>query len=140
MDLARRLLARGLEARTGPARAELASEVFTYLHLPIIGGVILCALGVEQAMAHLEQGRIGWVGAVALGVGLATSLLASVVAVWRATGEVLVARAAAAVVVGLLAFTGAWPPVLVLASAAGVLWVLALVEWRSREAASALDG
>jgi hypothetical protein len=45
-----RILEHGLTEHTGAARAELASEVFTYLHLPIVGGVILAALGLEQAM------------------------------------------------------------------------------------------
>lgn len=45
-------LEQALSAEQGQARARLGRDLFTYLHFPIVFGVILTALGVEQAMEH----------------------------------------------------------------------------------------
>jgi low temperature requirement protein LtrA len=67
-------LEHGLEALKGAERARAARDLFTYLHLPIVGGIILAALGIEQALAHLGSGHVGTLGSWALGGGLALSL------------------------------------------------------------------
>ncbi len=133
----------GLAARTGPARAQLGRDVFTYLHLPIVGGVILTALGVEQALAHLGDGHIGVTGAYALGAGVAIHLAASEAAVHRATGILLPARLIlAGLLLVLAAFGDGLDPVLALALVALGLLALAVAE-RSRasvEHAPDVDG
>ncbi|MBT2517229.1 low temperature requirement protein A [Streptomyces sp. ISL-90] len=61
-----------LERRSGAARVVLARDAYTYVHVVIVAGVILAALGVEEAMAHIGAPEpLGWFGASALAAGLA---------------------------------------------------------------------
>ena len=61
-----------LEQRTDASRVVLGMNAYTYLHLAVIAGVILAALGVEEAMAHIGDAEpFGSFGATALGSGLA---------------------------------------------------------------------
>ena len=70
----------------GRQRAHAARDVFTYLHLPIVGGIVIGALGVEQAVAHLEDGHLGALGAWTLCGGLAVSVAAMAAAARRLGG------------------------------------------------------
>lgn len=73
-------------ALRGPARASAAVEAYTYLHLPLVAGIILTALGVEQALAHVEDTRaLGTVASAALFGGPALYLLSSA-AFWHRVG------------------------------------------------------
>lgn len=67
----------------GPARNALARDVFSYLHLPMVAGIVLFALGAKKVMADTE-GSIKTVAAVALLGGVAVYLLAHVAVRWRA--------------------------------------------------------
>jgi low temperature requirement protein LtrA len=61
------------EATRGVQRAAVATDAYTYLHFPILVGIIITALGIEVATSHvreLEHG-IGWFGAIALSGGAA---------------------------------------------------------------------
>lgn len=61
-----------LERRTGPRRVTMASDVYSYTHAAIVAGVIITALGVEQAMAYVAEPKaFGWFGAIALFGGVA---------------------------------------------------------------------
>jgi low temperature requirement protein LtrA len=80
-------LEHGLASLTGAERARAARDVFTYLHLPIVGGIILAALGIEQSLAHLGSGHVGTLGSWALGGGLALSLAGMAVADRRIGGR-----------------------------------------------------
>ncbi|MDM7991324.1 low temperature requirement protein A [Arthrobacter sp. zg-Y877] len=74
-------------ALRGSTRSSAAVVAYTYLHLPLVAGVILTALGVEDALAHLEEGKgLGRVGAFALFVGPAMYLLTSAAFAWRMGG------------------------------------------------------
>ncbi len=121
-----------LERADGVARAKLASDGYTYLHLPIIFGVILTALGVEEVMGHLDEERLGWFGASALASGAALFLAATGVFWLRMSRSVLIARFACAVLVA--AAIPLWAVVPGLLSLAGVLLlvaILAVIEtWR----------
>lgn len=56
----------------GGARARLANEGYSYLHLVVVAGIVLAALGVEGAMAHVGDGEpLGGFAGAALGGGLA---------------------------------------------------------------------
>lgn len=73
-------------ALRGSARSSAAVVAYTYLHLPLVAGIILTALGVEDSLAHVEEGKsLGRVGAFALFGGPALYLLGSV-AFWRRMG------------------------------------------------------
>jgi low temperature requirement protein LtrA len=80
-------LEHGLTALTGAERARAARDTFTYLHLPIVGGIILAALGIEQSVAHLGSRHVGSLGSWALGGGLALSLAGMAVADRRIGGR-----------------------------------------------------
>lgn len=71
-------------SRTVQERARVGRDLFTYLHFPIVFGVILAALGIEQAMDRLEEVHRGATGAFALSSGLALFLIGTYAAAWRA--------------------------------------------------------
>ena len=73
-------------ALRGSARSSAAVEAYTYLHLPLVGGIILAALGVEDALAHVEDSKaLGSLGFFALFAGPALYVL-SIAAFWRRMG------------------------------------------------------
>jgi low temperature requirement protein LtrA len=72
-----------LEQRTDAARVVLARDAYTYVHFVIVAGVILAALGVEEAMARIGDAEpFGWFGAASLASGLATYTAATAI-FWR---------------------------------------------------------
>lgn len=68
---------RKLREARGSARARLARDSYSVLHLPMIAGVVLLALGVKKALEHVEQ-PLDTVPAVALCGGVALYLLAHI--------------------------------------------------------------
>ena len=86
LDLARQL-EHPFGQLVGRERARAARDVFTYLHLPIVGGIVIGALGIEQAVAHLEDGHLGSLGAWTLCGGLAVSVAAMAIAARRLGGH-----------------------------------------------------
>jgi low temperature requirement protein LtrA len=74
---------RRLTQTLGQARNALARDVFSYLHYPIIAGIVLFALGAKKVMAD-TTGPIKTIAAVALLGGVALYLLAHVAIRWRA--------------------------------------------------------
>ena len=54
-----------LAARSGADRTALARDIYTYLHLPMVAGVILFAFAMKVALAHRGD-ELGTVEAVAL--------------------------------------------------------------------------
>jgi len=69
--------------RTGYERTALATDVYTYLHLSLVAGVVIAALGIEQAM-HAIEGlhALELFGAFALGGGVAL-YIAGTAFIWR---------------------------------------------------------
>jgi len=56
---------------TGRERAALARDLYTYLHLPMVAGIVLFALGMKATLAHVEEPlelipAIGMCGGLAL--------------------------------------------------------------------------
>ena len=80
---------------------ELARDAFSYLHLPMVGAIVLVALGMKSTLAHVGD-PLHWETATALVGGAALYLLAHVAFKLRSLGTVSVQRLVAAVV--LLAF------------------------------------
>jgi low temperature requirement protein LtrA len=68
---------RKLREAQGGARARLARDSYSVLHLPMIAGIVLLALGVKKALEHVEQ-PLDTVPAVALCGGVALYLLAHI--------------------------------------------------------------
>jgi low temperature requirement protein LtrA len=61
---------RRLEATSGIERARVARDVYSYLHMPMIAGVVLFALGLKKTIEHVDE-PLATVPAVALCGGLA---------------------------------------------------------------------
>ncbi len=75
-----------LAHRQGSRRAQLAVEGYTYLHLFLIAGVVISALGVEEVIAHVDGAEpLGTFGSVAL-LGGTSLYLAAHAFFWRRTG------------------------------------------------------
>jgi low temperature requirement protein LtrA len=83
------------EAR-GVARNVLARDSFAYLHLPLIAGIQLFALGVEQVVGHVDEELEGPAAAALFG-GVALYLLAHVAVRLRVVGTLNAQRLLVAV-------------------------------------------
>lgn len=113
----------------GTRQAERAAEVFTFGHFPLIAGIIVGALGIEQAMAHLGDEHLGALGGWALAAGLAVVLVGSSAILHRATRQWAAARlAGAAVLLALGAVLTAAAPLVALGIVVTVLVVVCVAE------------
>jgi low temperature requirement protein LtrA len=84
--------------REGVKRTGIATDVYTYLHFPVIAGIVLTALGIETAVGHVADAATpGWFSAVALGGGTALYLAATGFVWLRVSGEWSLPRFAAGV-------------------------------------------
>jgi low temperature requirement protein LtrA len=108
---------RTLVRATGVARNRLARDSFAYLHLPMIAGIELFALGVEQVVGHVDEPLKGEASAALFG-GVALYLLAHVGFRLRLAGRLSVQRAVTAAVCAVCVPLGA--EVDALAALAGV--------------------
>jgi low temperature requirement protein LtrA len=69
--------------KAGVERAGLATDVYTYLHLALVAGIVITALGVEQAMHAIEDFHVlELFGAFALGGGVSL-YIAGTAFIWR---------------------------------------------------------
>jgi low temperature requirement protein LtrA len=71
------LAQRQLEGTSGASRARLARDMYSYLHLPMIVGIVLFALGLKKTIEHVDE-PLATVSAVALCGGLSLYFLAHV--------------------------------------------------------------
>jgi low temperature requirement protein LtrA len=68
----------------GPARAALARDLFSYIHMPMVLGIVLFAFGLKLTLGHVDE-ALGIVPAIGLNGGLAL-YMASHVALRLRTG------------------------------------------------------
>jgi low temperature requirement protein LtrA len=68
------LAQRQLSETSGAARARLARDCYSYLHLPMIAGIVLFALGLKKTIEHVSE-PLATVPAVALCGGLSLYFL-----------------------------------------------------------------
>jgi low temperature requirement protein LtrA len=101
----------------GRERNILARDSYSYLHFPMVAGIVLVAYGLEQTLAHVDE-HLHTVPAFALLGGTALYLLAHVALRLRNAGTVNWQRLVLAVVLVAL-----WPAVLEI----DALWALAAV-------------
>ncbi len=66
-----------LAEATGAERAVLARDLYSYLHLPMVAGIVLFALGLKTTLAHVDT-SLGTIPALGLSGGVALYLLAHV--------------------------------------------------------------
>jgi low temperature requirement protein LtrA len=115
----RRLMqAQGLELH------RLALHAYSYLHLPMVAGIVLFALGLKTTVGHAGE-ALDAVPAVALCGGAALYLLAHIAFLFRTTGRVFRRRTVGAA--GLLALVPAAVAIPALAALALVSAVCSLV-------------
>jgi low temperature requirement protein LtrA len=100
-DVAAILARTRLVQANGAEQARMARDAYSYLHLPMVAGVVLFALGLKTTLAHVGD-ELAIVPAVALCGGTALFLLANVAYLFRTTGRVFRRRTVGAAV--LLAF------------------------------------
>jgi low temperature requirement protein LtrA len=82
-DVVALVAARRLEnAKEGRERNEIARDSFSYLHFPMVAGIVLVALGFKKTLAHVDD-SLDLIPAVALLGGTALYLLAHVAFRWR---------------------------------------------------------
>jgi low temperature requirement protein LtrA len=96
-DLVAPVANRRLGELQGVARNTLARDSFAYLHLPMIAGIELFALGVEQVVGHVDE-ALKLEASLALFGGVALYLLAHVAFRLRNVGTVNWQRLATAIV------------------------------------------
>ncbi|MCS5723460.1 low temperature requirement protein A [Herbiconiux sp. CPCC 203407] len=113
-----------------PSRGRTATTAYTYLHLLLVAGIVLAALGLEVAMAHIEDpDPLGLFGAAALSGGVACYLAGTAAFARRLLGTWNVPRLAIATIfVALTPALSALPPLAALASVVGVLIALFVSE------------
>jgi len=85
-----------LEAREGADRIAFARDVYSYLHLPMVAGIVLFAFAMEATLAHVSD-ELDTIPAFALCAGPALYLLAFVALRLRISRTVGGGRLAAAV-------------------------------------------
>lgn len=123
-----------LAARDERQRAILGADAYSYAHFLIIAGIILTALGIEDAMKHIaETGPLGIFGAAALGAGIATfaagTILFSLLIGERRVFVRVAESAAFLAAIPLLALAA---PLVALTIAAAMMASLAAIEHRRR--------
>src|SRR3712207_4167133 len=134
-DLVMLVAERRLFAAKGEERARLARDPYPYLHLPMVAGIILVALGIKQTLAHVGD-PLGTIPAVALCGGVALYLLGHNAFRLRELGSVSVPRAVVTVLCCALipVAVSILPSLVILAILAGLMCALVAFEtMRSRE-------
>jgi low temperature requirement protein LtrA len=114
----RLMRARGLELH------RLALHAYSYLHLPMVAGIVLFALGLKTTLGHVGE-ALDTVPAVGLCGGAALYLLGHIAFLFRATGRVFRRRTVGAIV--LLALVPAAVAIPALAALALVSALCSLV-------------
>jgi low temperature requirement protein LtrA len=115
----------------GKALNELARDSYSYLHFPMVAGIILAALGLKKTIGHVDD-PLETVPAFALLAGVSLYLLGLVAFRFRHVRSINWRRLALAlVIVALLPAATALPALAILAIVAVLLWILVAVETRS---------
>ena len=118
-------------APAGRERNEIARDSFSYLHFPMVAGIVLIALGVKKSLAHVSD-PLEIEPAVALLGGAATYLLAHVAFRMRNVHRFSPHRVAAAVVCLALVPAAVEMPALVSMSLLAAVLIALIVYERVR--------
>jgi low temperature requirement protein LtrA len=113
---------------TGPTRAALARDAYSYLHLPMVGGIVLFAFGLKTTLPDVG-GSLRTVPAVGLVGGVALYLLAHVALRLRLRGGLGRGRPIASVLLlGLIPVATSVPALAALALVAALCVSLIVYE------------
>jgi low temperature requirement protein LtrA len=117
-------------APEGKVRNELARDSYSYLHFPMVAGIVLAALGLKKTLGHVDD-EFALVPAFALLAGVALYLLGLVAFRYRHVRSVNWRRLVLAVVlVALLPLATGLPALAVLAVVTVLIWTVIVVETR----------
>lgn len=121
-------------APKGREQNGIARDSYSYLHLPMMIGIILCALGLKKTIEHVDD-PLKLVPAVALLAGPALYLLAHVAFRWRNVHRFSTQRLVAALaLIALVPLTREVAALWVAGIVVAVLWTLIAYEtWRFAE-------
>jgi low temperature requirement protein LtrA len=115
-------------AKVGREQNEIARDSFSYLHFPMVAGIVLVALGMKKTLGHVDE-PLKTVPAVATLGGTAVYLLAHVAFRWRNVHRFSRARLlAAALLVALVPLATEIDALLTITVVAGVLVALIVYE------------
>ncbi|UJA20310.1 low temperature requirement protein A [Thermoleophilia bacterium SCSIO 60948] len=115
-------------AKPGREQNSIARDSFSFLHLPMIAGIILMALGFKKSLEHTDD-PLKLIPAVALCGGIAIYLLAHVAFRWRNVHRLSAQRVIAAVAfLALIPVVHAIPALVSLAITAALLAALIVYE------------
>jgi low temperature requirement protein LtrA len=131
-----------LTDRSGAERTALARDVYTYLHLPMVAGIVLFAFAMKATLAHVG-GKLDTILALGLCGGPALYLFAYVALRLRVSRTFGRGRLVAAVACALLVPVALVVPALVALALVALVWVALhayeIIWWReSRAQARAL--
>jgi len=126
-----------LTDRSGAQQTALARDVYTYLHLPMVAGIVLFAFALKDALAHVGD-ELGTIPALALGGGPALYLFAYVALRYRVVRTLGGGRLIAAVACALLVPIALVVPALAALALVAAVWVALhvyeIVWWRDARA------
>jgi low temperature requirement protein LtrA len=126
-----------LSDRRGTERIALARDVYTYLHLPMVAGIVLFAFAMKETLAHVGN-ELDTVPALCLCGGPALYLLAYVALRWRVSRTFGGGRLSAAIACALLFPVALVVPALVALALVTAVWVALhayeIIWWREARA------
>ena len=106
----------------------MARDSYSYLHFPMVAGIVLVALGLKKTLEHVDD-PLKLVPAVAMLGGVALYLLAHVAFRWRNVHRFSVQRVVCALaLLALIPLAVELPALVTLAIATVLLWVLIAYE------------
>ena len=126
-----------LTSRSGEPRTALARDVFTYLHLPMVGGIVLFAFAMKTTLAHIHH-DLSTVPAFALCWGPALYLLAYVGVRVRVSRQLGSGRLLAGIACATLLPVALVVPAIAALSLLATIWIALhayeLIWWREARA------
>ena len=126
-----------LTSRSGLQRTALARDVYTYLHLPMVAGIVLFAFAMKVTLAHVGD-KLGTIPALGLCGGPALYLFAYVALRLRVSRALGGGRLVAAVACALLLPVALVVPALVALALVAAVWVALhayeIIWWREARA------
>ncbi len=118
-------------AEPGEVQNTMARDSYSYLHLPMVAGIVLVALGLKKTIGHFD-GHLDAVPAFALLGGLAIYLLGLVAFRWRHVHTLNRRRLVVAIALLILVPVATdIPAIAALAIANVLIWALIVIETRS---------
>lgn len=136
-DFASSGVQRRLAESHGTVRTALARDAYTYLHLPMVAGIVLFAFAMRTALQHVHA-TLSVVPAVALCFGSAVYLLAFVTLRWRVSRTLGYGRPIAAVAFALATLAAVAVPALAALALVAGIWIALhtyeLIHWREERA------